>query len=72
MFIHNFSVYDVVNKSISIGIAIVIIAVIIGVYSISSDDNSVDESILISENQDDLQPKKYAQSLSESLGIKAP
>lgn len=71
MFIHHFIVKITVNKAIIIGIAIAIIAVGVGAYSISSENNSI-EPIPISDNNDENQPKKYVVSLSETVDVTIP
>jgi hypothetical protein len=60
------------NKSVLIGISIAIIAVIVGVYSVSLENNTVEEPTPQSENQGEYQPKKYTQTLSENIAIKTP
>ena len=65
------------NKAASAGIAIVIIAVIIGVtYSISSSDTSVDNLPIVEEEIVTEEPEStgtdYSVGLSENIGLKTP
>ena len=63
------------NKAACVGIAVVIIAAIIGVaYSISSSDTSVDNLPIIEEEiiTEEAQSTDYSVGLSENIGLKTP
>lgn len=58
------------NKGVIIGIPIAILIVIAGVYVMSSEQKIVDEPIIDSvQNSDSSEPKRYNESLSESVRI---
>lgn len=72
MFIPYFIGNNTMNKSILIGVSIAITVILLGMYFVSSGTESVDESTLEFNPQDDYEPKSYTASLSESVSIKTP
>ena len=59
MFIHNFTVYPIMNKSILIGVPIAVIVILLGVYFVSSDTDFTEEPISEFEPQNESEPKQW-------------
>jgi hypothetical protein len=59
-----------VNKSIII--IIPIIAILLGMYFVFSDTENAEESTIEIQPEDESEPKRYTQSLSEAVSVTTP
>jgi hypothetical protein len=72
MFIDDIEINKIMNKSILIGIPIAIIVILLGIFFVSSYTDFTKEPISEFEPQNESEPKRYTQTLSEAVGVNSP
>lgn len=60
------------NKGLVVGISIAILLILGGIFYMSTDTSTLDTTITESDNFEDIEPKRYTQSLSESVSLDTP